>query len=243
MIRNSSRFLKAVLGETECLTQDRANGGPPRWSVVENLPANARHRGDTGLIPGEGHGNALQDSCLENSKDTGDWRATVHGVTKTRTWLSRKQQPPIIRGEDVFQEDKLLDEANVLEKTCKDQWRPSGDGRMWRWHSSGSFLHPVSLALRNWAERKTKEKPGHPSPYKWADHSERAPRDISLPTLAEEMLRSDALTVSLSARGCGNTSRQTVGSGQKENQADRAMGGKSPRFSHEFREQTLRGLE
>ena len=44
--------------------------------------------GDLGLIPGsgrspgEGKGNALQCSCLENSMDRGTWRATVHGVTE-----------------------------------------------------------------------------------------------------------------------------------------------------------------
>ena len=33
--------------------------------------------------PGEGNGNPLQYSCLENPMDTGTWRATVHGVTKS----------------------------------------------------------------------------------------------------------------------------------------------------------------
>ena len=38
--------------------------------------------------PGEGHGNPLQYSCLENSMDRGAWWATVHGVTKSWTHLS-----------------------------------------------------------------------------------------------------------------------------------------------------------
>jgi len=38
--------------------------------------------------PGEGNGNPLQYSCLENPMDRGAWWATVHGVTKSRTWLS-----------------------------------------------------------------------------------------------------------------------------------------------------------
>ena len=65
--------------------------GFPGGSVVKNLPANA---GDTGLIPGlarspgGGNGNAFQYSCLENSMDRGAWRATVHGVAKSRTQLS-----------------------------------------------------------------------------------------------------------------------------------------------------------
>ena len=37
---------------------------------------------------GEGNGNPLQYSCLENFMDGGAWWATVHGVTKSRTWLS-----------------------------------------------------------------------------------------------------------------------------------------------------------
>ena len=41
-----------------------------------------------GKIPGAGNGNSLQCSCLENSKDRGAWRATVHGETESQTGLS-----------------------------------------------------------------------------------------------------------------------------------------------------------
>ena len=50
--------------------------------------------GDLGLIPGsgrspgEGNGNPLQYSCLDNPMDTGAWQAAVHGVAKSRTGLS-----------------------------------------------------------------------------------------------------------------------------------------------------------
>ena len=37
---------------------------------------------------GEGNGNPLQYSCLENPMGGGAWWAAVHGVTKSRTWLS-----------------------------------------------------------------------------------------------------------------------------------------------------------
>ena len=58
--------------------------------VVKNQPANAGDIGDPGLIPGSGrspgggHGNPLQYSCLENPRDTGAWRATVHRVAKSQ---------------------------------------------------------------------------------------------------------------------------------------------------------------
>ena len=56
--------------------------------------ASAYNAGDPGSIPGsgrypgEGNGNSLQYSCLENSMDRGAWLATVHGITKSRTRLS-----------------------------------------------------------------------------------------------------------------------------------------------------------
>ena len=38
---------------------------------------------DSGRCPGEGNGNPLYYSCLENSMDRGAWQATVHGVTES----------------------------------------------------------------------------------------------------------------------------------------------------------------
>ena len=42
----------------------------------------------SGKSPGEGNGNPLQSSCLENSMDREAWWATVHGVAKSQTRLS-----------------------------------------------------------------------------------------------------------------------------------------------------------
>ena len=56
---------------------------------VKNPPANVRDVRDTGSIPvlgrspGGQHGNPLQFPCLENPKDRGVWRATVHRVAKS----------------------------------------------------------------------------------------------------------------------------------------------------------------
>ena len=41
-----------------------------------------------GRSPGEGNGNPLQYSCLENPMEGGAWQATVHGVAKSWTRLS-----------------------------------------------------------------------------------------------------------------------------------------------------------
>ena len=62
--------------------------------MVKNLPANARDVRDPGSVPesgrspGGGNGNPLQYSWLEDPMDSGAWRATVHGVTKSQTQLS-----------------------------------------------------------------------------------------------------------------------------------------------------------
>ena len=53
--------------------------GCPGGSVVKNPPANA---GDTDSVPGEGTGNPLQCSCLENPVDKGAWWASVQGFAK-----------------------------------------------------------------------------------------------------------------------------------------------------------------
>ena len=41
-----------------------------------------------GRSPGEGNGNPLQYSCLENPMDREAWQATVHGVAKSRTRIT-----------------------------------------------------------------------------------------------------------------------------------------------------------
>ena len=68
--------------------------GFPGSTMVGSLPANAEDARDVisipelGRSPGVGIGNRLQYSCLGNPMDRGSWRATVHGVTKSQTWLS-----------------------------------------------------------------------------------------------------------------------------------------------------------
>ena len=57
--------------------------GFPAGAVVKNLPANAGDMRDMGSIlglgksSGEGNGNPLQYSCLENSMDRRDWKGVA----------------------------------------------------------------------------------------------------------------------------------------------------------------------
>ena len=83
-------------------TDQKILGSTPGWPEVyfqsfpggSDVKASACNAGDLGSIPGlgrspgEGNGNPLQYSCLENPMDRGAWWATVHGVAKSRTRLS-----------------------------------------------------------------------------------------------------------------------------------------------------------
>ena len=68
--------------------------------------ASAYNAGEPGSIPGsgrslgEGNGNPLQYSCLENSMDQGALWATVHEVAKSRTQLSNFTHSPVLCVED-----------------------------------------------------------------------------------------------------------------------------------------------
>ena len=123
----SSRALQATTNEAlmprTCASQQEK---PPQWaaraSQLESSPhllqlgfpggsevkvsaSNVGHLGSIpglGRSPGEGNGNPLHYSCLENPMDGGAWWATVHSVAKSWTQLSMTH-----------------------EKACGQQWRPS----------------------------------------------------------------------------------------------------------------------
>ena len=63
----------------------------PGSSTGKESTCNAGHSGSIpglGRSPGEGNDYLLQYSGLQNSMDRGAWRATVHGLAKSRTQLS-----------------------------------------------------------------------------------------------------------------------------------------------------------
>ena len=97
--------LLLLLSLQSCLTLcDPTDGSPPGSPVPGILQARTLEwvaisfssAGNGGSIPGsgrprsgEGNGNPLQCSCLENPRDWGAWWAAVCGVTQSRTRLKR----------------------------------------------------------------------------------------------------------------------------------------------------------
>ena len=64
--------------------------GLPWWSKWLRFPMQEpRSIPGSGKSPGEGHGNPLQYSCLENPMDRGPWCATVQRVAESWTQLKR----------------------------------------------------------------------------------------------------------------------------------------------------------
>ena len=69
-------------------------------AVVKNSSASAGDTRDVSSVPeletslGEWNGNLIQYSCLESPLDRGICQATVHGVAKSRTWISDRVHIP-----------------------------------------------------------------------------------------------------------------------------------------------------
>ena len=87
----ASSLDKCVQPESKAVVTGRWGGAP---QVAQQGSICSGDTGDSGLVPGwgrspgEGNGNPLQYSCLENSMDRGAWRTTVHRVAKSQTRLS-----------------------------------------------------------------------------------------------------------------------------------------------------------
>ena len=85
-----------------------------------------------GRSPGGGNGNPLQYSCLENPMDGGAWRATVHGVAKSRTRLSDFTY--------------LLTKFSSLNQTLGWGGRGGDEGR---YYLNSSIRRPVSRTTKS----------------------------------------------------------------------------------------------
>ena len=86
-------------------------------------------RGTSILFFGEGNGNPLQYSCLENPVDRGAWWAAVHGVTQSWTWLKRLNMHACI-GEG---------NGNPLQYSCLENAR-----------DRGAWWAAISEVTQNW---------------------------------------------------------------------------------------------
>ena len=81
--------------------------------MAQTVKVSAYNAGDPGSIPGsgrspgEGDGNPLQYSCLENPVDGGAWWAAVHGVAKSQTRLSNFTFTFTLKGKEEFHKNVI----------------------------------------------------------------------------------------------------------------------------------------
>ena len=75
------------------------------WAAVHGVAKSLRRLHFHFSLPyiGEGNGNPLQCSCLENPRDGGAWWAAVYGVAQSRTRLKRLSSSSSILFKDVSQ--------------------------------------------------------------------------------------------------------------------------------------------
>ena len=66
------------------------------------------------LCTGEGNGNPLQCSCLENPKDGGAWWAAIYGVAQSRTWLKRLSSSSSNHNQGLFCYHEDLPHATLI---------------------------------------------------------------------------------------------------------------------------------
>ena len=97
----------------------------PHSSVSKESACNAEAPDSipgSGRSPGEGNGNPLQYSCLENPMDRGDWRATVHGIPRVGHNLATKPPPKSV---GVCEITWFLNAGSNLKKNVKPSAEPN----------------------------------------------------------------------------------------------------------------------
>ena len=103
------------------------------------VKASASNAGDPGSIPGlgrspgEGNGNPLQYSCLENPMDLKVWSATIHGVAKSRArlsdftslqaWPHPSEQDPVFPSVSLSHQEASIS-LSFFSITGQTDWKP-----------------------------------------------------------------------------------------------------------------------
>ena len=127
----------------------------PVAQTVKNPPGNVGEPGSVpGLArsPGEGNGNPLQYSCLENPMDRRAWRTTVHGVAESD--MTKRLSLHAYRKCSGENNPKLVKNKGFHNKEQSDQKRS-----WFTWQGLRPFTRPLS-----WAPPPFSKPPSSPSP-------------------------------------------------------------------------------
>ena len=139
-----SQIIVTVLNLT-----DRSLCHPSRCPHISVSKSSACNAGDLGSFPGlgrslgEGNGNPLQYSCLENPMDRGAWQATVHGTARVRHNLATEPPPPCHPSPDLHYQKSLRNFNLIKWGHRKPQMMGFPLSPMWT-----NYLEQINLWLR-----------------------------------------------------------------------------------------------
>ena len=111
----------------------------------KNLPAYGGNIKNVGLIaelgrsPGEGLGNPLQYSCLQNPIDRGAWRNTAHRVTKSQTWLKPLSTHACTEREQIVIELTQITSYICMKLILKNFQIPEGSAKQKKYLCLGKY--------------------------------------------------------------------------------------------------------
>ena len=94
---------------------------------------------------GDGNGNPLQCSCLENSRDGGAWGAAIYGVTQSRTrlkWLSSSSSSS--SSGRTWAQYMKINSVSVNYQNSAIKWKNSTTYSTKLWNSSKAGQRPLS---------------------------------------------------------------------------------------------------
>ena len=136
-----------------CILEAQYQGpGFPCSSVGKESPCSAGDLGSipgSGKSPGEGNGNPLQYSCLENPMDRGAWRTTVRGVTRVRHDWATKPPRPGARAEELVGLRRALQGCGrpcLPTSSLLCVWRPLQLEGIWR-HRPYGLMESLTVGL------------------------------------------------------------------------------------------------
>ena len=89
------------------------------WGHTESDTTERRHFHFSLSWIGEGNGNPLQCSCLENPRDGGAWRAAVYGVTQSQTRLKQLSSSSSMYGIITYSLKKNINIVSNFKKGFK----------------------------------------------------------------------------------------------------------------------------
>ena len=102
---------------------------------------------------GEGNGNPLQNSCLENPRDGGSWQAAIYGVTQSQTGLKRLSSS----SSNAYIRKLILGSSYIVERSAEGSWAIHWIKTKLSLMGANDMINTFSGSLAAWIWKKKKK--------------------------------------------------------------------------------------